>query len=81
MIVTTQQLLVSTDDVNTMGEITDITKDTKPALDASKVVGKQVENMFMFPHQNAGHKHDTKKPNEASENVEQFTYCGTIFNR
>jgi hypothetical protein len=78
----THQLLVSANDVNLLGENTDIIKkNTRTLIDASTEVDLEVnaektKYMLLPRHQNAGLNHDTKIANRGSENVAQLKYLG-----
>jgi hypothetical protein len=77
------QLLVYADDVNLLDDnINIIKRNTRTFIDASKVVGLEINTkkskyMLLSCHQNAGQNHDIKRANRSFENVEQFRYLGT----
>jgi hypothetical protein len=74
------QLLVYADDVNLLGDNTDIIeKNTENLIDASKeaaleVNAEKTKYMLLSCHQNAGQNHDTKTANRSFKNVAQFKY-------
>jgi hypothetical protein len=77
------QLLVYVDDVNLLSDNTDIIKkNTETLIDASKVVGLEVnaektKHILLSCHQNAGQNYDIKIANRSFKNVAQFKYMGT----
>jgi hypothetical protein len=79
----THQLLAYADDVNTVGENIDNTKEsTEALLDASKEVGLRVnaektKYMLMSRSQKIGQKHSIKITNRSFEDVAKFKYLGT----
>jgi hypothetical protein len=77
-------LLVYVDDVDLLGDIDTLKKNTQTLIDASKEVGLEVntektkyEYMLLCHHQNAGQNHDIKIAYRSIENVVQFKYLGT----
>jgi ABC-type siderophore export system fused ATPase/permease subunit len=76
----THQLLVYADDVNLLGDNTDIIKkNTETLIDASKEVGlevnaEKIKYMFLSSYQNAAQNHDIKIANICSENMAQIEY-------
>jgi hypothetical protein len=84
----THQLLVYADDVNLLGNNTNaIKRNTETVIDASKVVGVEVNAektkcSLLSRHQNAGQNHDIKRANRSFENVAQSRYLGrTVTNQ
>jgi hypothetical protein len=81
----THQLQVYADDVNLLGDNTDMQK-TETSIDAYKKVGLEVnaentKHVLMVRHQNAGQNRDTEA-NRSLENVVQFKYLGmTVTNQ
>jgi hypothetical protein len=79
----THQLLAYADDVNLLGDNIDtINKNTQTLIDASKVVGLEVnveETKYMLVswNQNAGQNREIKIGNRSFEDVSQFKYFGT----
>jgi hypothetical protein len=79
----THYLLVYADDVNLLGDNIDtIKKNTVALVDASKVVGLEVnaENtkyMLLSSHHIGGKDHNIKTGDRSFENVAQFKYLGT----
>jgi hypothetical protein len=75
----TYQLLVYADDVNLLGESTNIMKKNAEALlDASKEFGlRKLKYMFMSRHQTAGQSNYIMVPNKSFEKVAKFKYLGT----
>jgi hypothetical protein len=74
----TQQILAYADDVNLLGgNIGAIKKNTETLIDASKVVGleinvKKTKHMLLSRHQNVGRNPDIKITNRSFGNVSQF---------
>jgi hypothetical protein len=74
--------LVYADDVNLLGDNIDtIKKNTQTLIDASKVVGLEVNRektkyMLLSRHQNAGQNQDINIGNRWFENVAHFRYSG-----
>jgi hypothetical protein len=74
----THHLLTYADDVNLLGDNKDtITKSKETLIDASKVVGLEInvektKCMLLSHHNTAGQKLDIKITNRSSENVPQF---------
>jgi hypothetical protein len=79
----THQLLAYADDVNTAGENTNtINKNTKSLLDASKVVGlevnpEEIKYMGMPHYQKAGQNHSINMANRSYGDVARFRYFRT----
>jgi hypothetical protein len=78
----THRLLAYADDVNLLGDNTDIiNKNTETLIDASKEVGLEVNvektKYMLVSHQNAGQNREIKIENRLFENVSQFKYLGT----
>jgi hypothetical protein len=77
------QLLAYADDVNLLGDNTDtINKNTQTLIDASKVVGLEVnvektKYILVSRDQNAGQNQEIKVGNRSFENVSQFKYLET----
>jgi hypothetical protein len=67
----TLQLLAYADDVNLLGDnMGTIKKSTETLIDASKEVGlKNIENMLLSCHRNAGQNCDKEIGNRSFENV------------
>jgi hypothetical protein len=70
-------------DVNLLeANINTIKKDAKTVVDASKVVGLEVnaekaKNMLMFRYQITGQNYNIKVSNRSFQNVTQLKYLGT----
>jgi hypothetical protein len=84
----THQILAYADDVNLLGDKIDtINKNTETLIDASKVVGLEVDvektkYMLLSQDQNAGQNRGKKIRNRSFENVSQFKYLGmTVTNQ
>jgi sorting nexin-29 len=84
----THQILAYADDVNLLGDNIDtIIKNTETLIDASKVVGLEVnvektKYMLVSRDQNAGQNREIKIGNKSFENVSQFKYLGmTVTNQ
>jgi hypothetical protein len=84
----TQQLLVSADDVNVLGgSIHSIKKNAEDIVIASKEIclevnAEKTKYMVMSRNQNAGHNHSVNVDNKSFERVEEFKYLGaTLTNR
>jgi hypothetical protein len=79
----TNQLLAYADDVNLLGNnIGTIKKNTETLIDASKVVGvelnvEKTKYILLSRHQNAGQNRDINIANKSFENVSQLKYSGT----
>jgi hypothetical protein len=78
----THQLLAYVDDVNLLGDNTDVIKKNTKSIDSSKEVGLEVNTektkyMLLSRHQNAGQDNDVKIANRCFENVTQFRYLRT----
>jgi sorting nexin-29 len=80
----THQLLAYADDVNLVGDNTDIIKkNTETSIDASNELGLQINVVkakytLLSRHQNIGQNRDIKITNRSFENVSQFKYLGMI---
>jgi hypothetical protein len=79
----THQLLAYADDVNPLGDNIDtIKKNTETLIDASKVVGLEINiekiKYMLSHHKTAGQNRDIKIGNRSFENVLQFKYLGTM---
>jgi hypothetical protein len=78
----THQLLAYADDVNLLGDNIDtIKKNTEILIDASKVVGLEInvnktKYMLLSLHQNVDKNREIKITNRSFENVSQFKYWG-----
>jgi hypothetical protein len=74
----THQLLAYADDINLLGDDTDIIeKNTETLIDASKEVGLEIniektKYMLLSHHQNAGQNRDIKISNRSVNNVTQL---------
>jgi hypothetical protein len=78
----THQLLAYDDDVNLLGNVDTIKKNTETFIDASKEVGLKINEektkyMLLSRHQNVSQNRDIKIANRSFENVSQFRYLGT----
>jgi ribosomal protein S2 len=79
----THQLLAYADDVNLLEDNIDtIEKSTETLIDASKVVGLEInvektKYTLLSCQQNIGQNRDKKIANRSFENVSQFRYLGT----
>jgi hypothetical protein len=75
----THQLLVYADDVNPLGDNTNIIKNTGALTDASKDVGLEVNaektKYVLIPrHQNSVQNHNIKMANKSFKNVAKIKY-------
>jgi hypothetical protein len=79
----THQLLAYADDVNLLGDnIDSVEKNTKTLIDASKVVGVEInvedtKYVLLSRYQIADQNLDIKIGNRSFENVSHFKYLGT----